>query len=88
MEPIDEKAASGLGARIVGKINEIISSITSDRKADAAWKADVEWRLGEVEKQLRVLQSRNHGLKSSKGKAIAAQRKAEEKLEEARRLLN
>jgi hypothetical protein len=42
----------------------------------------------EAERQLQVLQARNHGLKSSKGKAIAAQQRAEAKLEEARRLLN
>ena len=88
MEPMDEEAASGLGAKIVAKINELIGTITSDRKADAAWKADIEWRLSETEGQLRILQARNHGLKSAKGKAIAAQRKAEAKLEEARRLLN
>jgi hypothetical protein len=88
MQPMDEEAASGLGARIVAKINDLIGTIITDRKADAAWKAAIEWRLREAEEQLQVLQARNHGLKSIKGKAVAAQRRAEAKLEEARRLLN
>ena len=88
MEPMDEEAASGLGRRVVAKINELIGTITSDRKVDAVWKANIEWRLKEAEGQLQILQARNHGLKSAKGKAIAAQQRAEAKLEEARRLLN
>lgn len=55
MEPMDEEAASGLGARIVAKINELIGVIKSGRTADAVWKADIEWRLSEAEGSLRVL---------------------------------
>lgn len=53
--PMDEEAASGLGRRIVTKINELIVTITSDRRADAGWKAEIEWRLREAERQLQVL---------------------------------
>jgi hypothetical protein len=88
MEALNEEAASGLGAKIVAKINEVISAIKNERKADAAWKADIEWRLREAEEKLKILQARNHGLKIIKGKAVAAQRRAEAKLEEARQLLN
>lgn len=88
MEPMDEGAASGLGARIVGKINELIYALTNDRKADVAWKAEAERRFIELEREVTALKAQNHGLKSSKGKAIAAQRRVESKLEEARRLLH
>jgi hypothetical protein len=88
MEPMDEGAASGLGAKIVGKINELIYALTNDRKADVAWKAEAERRFIELEREVAALKAQNHGLKSSKGKAIVAQRRAESKLEEARRLLH
>ena len=88
MEAMNEEAASGLGKRIVTKINDIISAIKNDRNANAAWKADIESRLVQLENELQALQAQNHGLKSIKGKAIAAQRRAEAKLAEARRLLN
>ena len=87
-EAMNQEAASGLGKRIVTKINDVISAIKNDRNANAAWKADIEWRLVQLENELRALQTQNHGLKSIKGKAIAAQRRAEAKLAEARRLLN
>lgn len=85
---MNEEAASGLGARIISKINEIISTIKSERKADTAWRIDIESRLIVAEEALRALQAQNHGLKSTRGKALAAQKRAETKLEEARRLLN
>jgi hypothetical protein len=88
MELMDEDAASGLGARIVKKINELIDGLTNDRKADAAWKIEAEERFRKLEDDLNALKARNHGLKTAKGKAIAAQRRAEAKLEEARRLLH
>jgi len=88
MEPIDESAASGLGARIVQKINDLVDALTKERKGDAAWKAEAERRFREIEIELAALRSQIHGLKSSKGKVVAAQLRAEAKLEEARRLLH
>jgi len=88
MEPMDENAASGLGARIVKKINELIDGLTNDRKTDAAWKIEPEQRFRKIENELNALKARNHGLKTTKGKEIAAQRRAEVKLEEARKLLH
>jgi hypothetical protein len=88
MESMDEDAASGLGARIVKKINELIDGLTNDRKADVAWKSEAEWRFRKLEEEVNALKTRNHGLKTAKGKAIAAQKRAEAKLEEARKLLH
>lgn len=81
-------AASGLGARIVGKINELIEMLTRDRKADLAWKEEAERRFADLEGEAAYLRTRNHGLKVAKGKATASQARVEAKLEEARRLLN
>jgi hypothetical protein len=88
MEPMDDDAVSGLGARIVRKINELMDAITNDRKADVAWKAEAERRFNDLEGGAAALQAQNHGLKSSKGRVVAAQRRAEAKLEEARRVLH
>lgn len=88
MEPTDENSASGLGARIVKKINELIDGLTNDRKADAAWKGEAERRFRKLEDEVNALRDRNRGLKIAKGKAMAAQRRAETKLEEARKLLH
>jgi hypothetical protein len=88
MQPMDEKAASGLGLKIIVKINELIVAITADRKADVAWKISMEDRISALEGEARELKTHNHGLKIAKGKAIAAQAKIEAKLQEARRLLH
>jgi hypothetical protein len=85
---LDEGAASGLGARIVKKSNELIDGLTNDRRADAAWKSEAECRFRSLEEEVNALKARNRGLKISKGKAMAAQKRAEAKLEEARRLLH
>jgi hypothetical protein len=36
MEPMVDEAASGLGKKIIAKINELINSLTTHQKADAA----------------------------------------------------
>jgi uncharacterized protein involved in exopolysaccharide biosynthesis len=88
MQPMDEEAASGLGARIVEKINDLITYVTKSSKADVAWKTEAEQRLKNLEADVAILKAQNRGLKISKGKAVSAQRKVEAKLDEARRLLN
>jgi hypothetical protein len=88
MEPMSEDAASGLGARIVKKINELIDGLTKDRRADAAWKSEAECRFRNLEEEVNALKARNRSLKIARGKAMAAQRRAETKLEEARKLLH
>jgi hypothetical protein len=66
----------------------LIDGFTKDRKADADWKAEAVRRFEGLEGEVLELQAQNHGLKSSKGKAVAAQRRAEAKLEEARQLFH
>jgi hypothetical protein len=88
MKPMDEEAASGLGARIVEKINDLISYVAKSAKADTAWKTEAEQRFKKLEADVAALKAQNRGLKVSKGKALAAQKRAEAKLDEARRLLN
>jgi hypothetical protein len=88
MEPMDEESASGLGGRIVAKINELIEILSRHRTADASWKEEAERRFANLEEEVAYLRAGNHGLKISKGKALAAQARVEAKLEEARRLLN
>ena len=88
MELMDEKAASGLGSKIIAKINELIGTIAVDRKADAAWRMETKRRIAAPEGQAKALRTRNLGLKIAKCKAIAAQARIEAKLEEARRLLH
>jgi hypothetical protein len=53
-----------------------------------AWKEEAERRFATLEEEVAYIKARNHGLKIARGKAIAAQERVEEKLEEARRLLN
>jgi hypothetical protein len=88
MEPMDEEAASGLGRKIIAKINDLIEALSGDRKADVAWKQEAERRFATLEEEVAYLKARNHGLKIARGKAIASQERVEAKLEEARRLLN
>jgi hypothetical protein len=88
MEPMVDEAASVLGKKIIAKINELINSLTTHRKADAAWKDEAIDRFIALEEEVNALKARNQGLKISKGKAVAAQMRAESKLEEARRLLH
>jgi len=88
MKPMEEEAASGLGKKIVGKMNELISALANARKADVAWKDEAVRRFEALEREVMALKARNQGLKIAKGKAAAAQMRAEAKLEEARRLLH
>lgn len=95
IKPMDEQAASSLGARLVAKANELIEWATSHHKADSAWKAEAEMRLKNLENDVAALKAQNRGLKIAKGKAtsakskaLAAQRIAEAKLAEARRILH
>jgi hypothetical protein len=88
MKPMEEEAASGLAARIIAKINELIEWVTNERKADTAWKTEAEVRFSQLEREVREIKAENKGLKISKGKVAAAKRRAEIELEEARRLLH
>ena len=88
MKPMEEEAASGLEKKIVGKMNELISALANARKADVAWKDEAVRRFEALEREVMALKARNQGLKIAKGKAAAAQMRAEAKLEEARRLLH
>ena len=88
MKPMEEEAASGLEKKIVGKMNELISALANARKADVAWKDEAVRRFEALEREVMALKARNQSLKIAKGKAAAAQMRAEAKLEEARRLLH
>jgi len=92
--PMKEDAASSLGARLVAKANEIIEWVGRHHKADTAWKQEAEMRFKQLEREVAELKAQNRGLKIAKGKAgaakakaVEAQRAAEAKLGEVRRLL-
>ncbi len=55
MEPMDEEAASGLGRKIIAKINDLIEALSGDRKADVAWKEEAERRFATLEEEVAYL---------------------------------
>lgn len=86
-KPMDEEAASGLGARIVAKINELISDISKIGKAQTANQTETETRLANLERRIAALESEMRGTKISRGKIAAQKRRLEVALAEARQRL-